>query len=109
MDGLRNLPKGAVYTTKSGNTRVTASFEEDSLHVVAETENIPELNYTEEESQVHIRDQLSEQETVKEPVILSLWDRLKRGLTGIIIIIIVIIIIKTYKKWHYQKKNARLG
>lgn len=98
MDSLRRLPPGAVYTNKSGNTRVTASINAGNLHVEAETESVPELKYTEEENQVHIRDELSEAETIKEPVSIPLWNRLKHGLTGILVIIIVIIIIKTYKK-----------
>lgn len=100
MDSLRSLPAGAVYTKKSGNTRVTASIKAGNLHVEAETESVPELKYTEEENQVHIRDELSEAETIKEPAGIPLWNRLKYGLNGILVIIIVIIIIKTYKKWH---------
>lgn len=98
MDSLRNLPDGAVYTNKSGNTRVTASLKGDSLHVTAESDETQKIKYSEEESQVHIRDELSQSEVVKEPVSVPFWDRLKHGLTGILIIISVIIIIKSYKK-----------
>lgn len=84
MDSLRRLPAGAAYTKKSGNTRVTASIKDDSLHVEAETDNNPELEYREEEGLVHVRDELSESETIKEPASAPLWDRLKHGLAGVL-------------------------
>lgn len=104
MDSLRKLPEGAAYTKKSGNTRVTASIKAGSLHVEAETDNKSKLEYREEENQVHIRDELSEAETIKEPVSAPLWNRLKHGLTGVLTGVILVIIIKKIRKWTKQDR-----
>ena len=108
-DSLRKLPRGAVYTKKSGNIRVMASIKGDSLYVIAETENTPGLNYTEEESLAHTRNQLSRSEAAKEPVISSFWNRLKHGLIGISITIFLIIILKTYRKWKIKQHPSGSG
>lgn len=100
MDSLRRLPEGAAYTKKTGNTRVTASIKDDSLHVEAETESAPGWDYTEEEGEVRIRDQQIRQETTKEPAAIPFWAKIKWCLTGILTGIIILTIFKTYKKWH---------
>lgn len=105
IDSLRRLPEGAAYTKKSGNTRVTASIKDDSLHVEAETECAPGWDYTEEEGEVRIRDQLIRQETTKEPVAIPFWAKLKWCLTGVSITILFILTIILYKK--YGKKIRR--
>lgn len=97
MDSLRKLPSGSVYTKKSGNARVTASIKGDSLLLTAETDSTPELNYTEEENLVHIRDQLSEQAIVKESASTPFWDCFKYCLNGILLISILVIIQQIYK------------
>lgn len=107
LDSLRKLPAGAVYTDSSGSLRVTASLKGDSLCVTAETENLPRLEYQEEESREQTRSGQSESETVKEPVAVPFWNRLKHGLNGILIAFILIIIFKRYKQWQKTKKQDR--
>ena len=107
LDSLRKLPAGAVYTDSSGSLRVTASLKGDSLCVTAETENLPRLEYQEEESREQTRSGRSESETVKEPAAVPFWNRLKHGLNGILIAFILIIIFKRYKQWQKTKKQDR--
>ena len=107
LDSLRKLPAGAVYTDSSGSLRVTASLKGDSLCVTAETENLPRLEYQEEESREQTRSGQSDSETVKEPAAVPLWNRLKHGLNGILIAFILIIIFKRYKQWQKTKKQDR--
>lgn len=107
LDSLRKLPAGAVYTDSSGSLRVTASLKGDSLCVTAETENLPRLEYQEEESREQTRSGQSESETVKEPAAVPFWNRLKHGLNGILIAFILIIIFKRYKQWQKTKKQDR--
>lgn len=107
LDSLRKLPAGAVYTDSSGGLRVTASLKGDSLCVTAETENLPRLEYQEEESREQTRSEQSESETVKEPAAVPFWNRLKHGLNGILIAFIIIIIFKRYKQWQKTRKQDR--
>lgn len=107
LDSLRKLPAGAVYTDSSGGLRVTASLKGDSLCVTAETENLPRLEYQEEESREQTRSGQSESVTVKEPAAVPFWNRLKHGLNGILIAFIIIIIFKRYKQWQKTRKQDR--
>ena len=107
LDSLRKLPAGAVYTDSSGSLRVTASLKGDSLCVTAETENLPRLEYREEESREQTRSGQSESVTVKEPAAIPFWNRLKHGLNGILIAFIIIIIFKRYKQWQKTRKQDR--
>lgn len=105
LDSLRKLPAGAAYTNSSGGLRVTASLEGDSLCVTAE--GLPRLEYRKEESREHVRSGQSESVTVKEPAAVLLWDRLKHGLSGILIAFIFVIIFKRYKQWQKIRKRGR--
>lgn len=105
LDSLRKLPAGAVYTHSSGSLRVTASLEGDSLRVTAEAEGLPRLEYQEEESLEHVRNEQSESETVKGPVVVPFWGRLKQGLSDILIAFILAIIFKRYKQWQKIRKQ----
>ena len=107
LDSLRKLPAGAVYTDSSGSLRVTASLKGDSLCVTAETENLPRLEYREEESREQTLSEQSESVTVKEPAAVPFWNRLKHGLNGILIAFIIIIIFKRYKQWQKTRKQDR--
>ena len=107
LDSLRKLPAGAAYTNSSGGLRVTASLEGDSLCVTAEAEGLPRLEYRKEESRERVRSGQSESATVKEPAAVPLWDRLKHGLSGILIAFIFVIIFKRYKQWQKIRKQGR--
>jgi hypothetical protein len=87
--------------------RVTASLKGDSLCVTAEAENLPRLEYSKEESREQTCSGQSESETVKEPAAIPFWERLKQGLSGILIAFIIIIIFKRYKQWQKTRKQDR--
>jgi hypothetical protein len=87
--------------------RVTASLEGDSLCVTAKAEGLPRLEYRKEESREHVRSGQSESVTIKEPAAVPLWDRLKHGLSGILIAFIFVIIFKRYKQWQKIRKQDR--
>lgn len=97
MDSLRRLPLGAVYTSSSDGLRLTLGLQGDSLHVTAEAEGPPRLEYREEESLGHIQSEQSKTETVKEPAALPFWGGFKQALIGVLIAFILAIIIKRYK------------
>lgn len=100
IQNLRNLPVGAAYTNKQGATRLTASVEGDSLRIMAESEGGTLQSYTQEESQVHIRDQLEQEKVIEEPVAIPVFTRFKWCLTGILIAIIIFLFIKYRRKWQ---------
>ena len=98
MDSLRKLPEGAAYTKRSGLATLTLMIKGDSILGTASCNSPQRSEFELQEQLSRTRDRTEQTETIKEPVAISVWPRLKWGVTGALITILFILILLKTKK-----------
>lgn len=106
LDSLRNLPSGAIFSNRQGQATAALGMKGNSIVAYAYCDSLQQLVYTLEESLRQARDALIEKETVKEPIGITLGQKLKWCLIGVFIGICISVIFKRLKTICQEKQEV---
>ena len=85
--------------------RLTAELDKGTLNLLAETDAIPCVTYTADETIDRVRESSAQLEEVKEPAAMGILEKLKPVLAwSAVIILLVFILIISIKLWQRKKE-----
>lgn len=104
MGSLCKLPSGASYTAQSGQAALKLVYDKGNILASASCDSLQEVVYNLEEELHRTYFGQEERQKKEEPVICTIWTKLKWYLSGVLTVIILTIIIQTIQK--YGKKSG---
>lgn len=100
-----SLLEGRRLVKEADGLRLTAELDKGTLNLSAETDAIPGVTYTADETIDRVRESSAQLEEVKEPAAMGILEKLKPVLAwSAVIILLVFILIISIKLWQRKKE-----